>query len=88
MCSAAAPAGAQRRDGISYLLQQKRRGLVTPLLPPREEAVLWRTGARDLASAWEQEPSGNRSADLVGEPVASGLTGYTERDGQPVGGHP
>ncbi len=52
--SAAAPAGAERRDGISYLQQQKRRGLVTPLMPAYEEGVLTRTGADDLAGAWER----------------------------------
>ena len=50
--SAAAPAGAERRDGISYLQQQKRRGTVTPLMPAYEEAVLARTGADDLSGAW------------------------------------
>ena len=56
--SAAAPAGAERRDGISYLQQQKRRGIMTPLVPAYEEAVLARTGARDLADAWERTRSG------------------------------
>lgn len=56
--SAAAPAGAERRDGISYLQQQKRRGLVTPLMSAYEEAVLARTGACDLADAWERVRSG------------------------------
>jgi hypothetical protein len=55
--SAAAPAGAQRRDGISYLEQQKRRGLVTPLMPSYEQAVLARTGARDLNGAWRRARS-------------------------------
>jgi hypothetical protein len=54
LCSAAAAAGARRRDGISYLQQQKRRGLVTPLMSPYEELVLARTGARDLDDAWKR----------------------------------
>lgn len=58
LCSAAASAGAERRDGISYLQQQKRRGIVTPLMPPYEEAVLARTGARDLDGAWKRARSG------------------------------
>ena len=58
VCSAAAAAGATRRDGISYLEQQKRRGLVTPLTSPYEEAVLARTAARDLDGAWELARSG------------------------------
>lgn len=58
VCSAAAAAGAERRDGISYLQQQKRRGVMTPLMPPYEEAVLARTGARDLIGAWQRARSG------------------------------
>lgn len=58
LCSAAAPAGAERRDGISYLQEQKRRGLVTPLMSGYEEAVLARTGAHDLAEAWARARSG------------------------------
>ncbi len=57
VCSATAPAGAEHRDGISYLQQQKRRGVVTPLMPAYEEAVLARTGARDLDGAWERARS-------------------------------
>ncbi len=52
--SAAAPAGAERRDGISYLQQQKRREVMTPLMPSYEEAVLARTGASTLDDAWER----------------------------------
>ena len=55
--SATAPAGARRRDGISYLQQQKRRGLVTPLMFSYEKAVLARTGARDLDRAWARARS-------------------------------
>ncbi len=57
LSSAAAKAGAARRDGISYLLQQKRRGIVTPMMTAYEEAVLAHTGARDLASAWARARS-------------------------------
>ena len=57
VCSAVAPAGAELRDGISYLKQQKRRGVVTPLMHAYEEAVLRRTGARDLVGAWQQARS-------------------------------
>jgi hypothetical protein len=51
--SAAGPVGALRRDGISYLQQQKRRGVVTPLMPDYELAVLARTGERNLDDAWQ-----------------------------------
>jgi hypothetical protein len=50
--SAASAAGERRRDGISYLEEQKRRGVMTPLLPDYEAAVLRRTGARNLEDAW------------------------------------
>jgi hypothetical protein len=52
IASARAEAGALRRDGISYLREQKRRGLVTPLSPAYEAQVLRRTGARTLSEAW------------------------------------
>jgi hypothetical protein len=50
--SAAGAAGAERRDGISYLAEQKRRGVVTPLMPGYEAELLARTSGRDLADAW------------------------------------
>jgi hypothetical protein len=75
--SRAAPAGAERRDGISYLQQQKSRGLTTPLTPDYEKAVLERTGARDLAGAWEQAPLyqalDQKEIDLAWDLVMRGL---------------
>jgi hypothetical protein len=56
------PSGAKRRDGISYLQQQKRRGIDTPLMRPYEEAVLTRTGAGNLEEAWERVRLGSASA--------------------------
>jgi hypothetical protein len=56
--SAGAAAGAERRDGISYLNDEKRRGINTPLMPAYEREVLARTGARDLNQAWEKARSG------------------------------
>ena len=50
--SASGEAGAHRRDGISYLEGQKRRGIETPLMPAYEAEVLSRTGAASLADAW------------------------------------
>lgn len=55
--SACAAAGAERRDGISYLDEEKRRGTYTPLMPVYEEEILARTGARDLKEAWEKARS-------------------------------
>jgi len=52
--SAAAPAGARRRDGISYLEQQKRHGVSTPLMPGYEAVILTTIGAPNLAEAWKR----------------------------------
>jgi hypothetical protein len=52
IASASGPAGAERLDGISYLMEQKRRALTTPLMPSYEAEILSRTGARDLKEAW------------------------------------
>jgi mRNA-degrading endonuclease toxin of MazEF toxin-antitoxin module len=75
--SRAAPARAERRDGISYLQQQKSRGLTTPLTPDYEKAALERTGARDLAGAWEQAPLyqalDQKEIDLAWDLVMRGL---------------
>lgn len=49
--SAAAPSGAVGRDGISYLMDAKQSGIVTPLMAGYEEEILRRTGARDLEEA-------------------------------------
>jgi len=60
--SAVRTSGAQRRDGISYLEQQKRRGVQTPLMPSYEEAVMARTGAGNLEDAWARARSGGAPA--------------------------
>lgn len=52
VASAAAGAGAARRDGISYLREQKERGVRTPLMPSYEAEILTRTGADTLGHAW------------------------------------
>lgn len=52
LSSARASAGSRRHDGISYLDEQRRRGLRTPLMPGYEQEILARTGARDLQDAW------------------------------------
>ena len=60
--SALGPSGAKRRDGISYLRQQKRRGIETPLMRPYEKAVLTHTGTGSLDEAWERVRLGSISA--------------------------
>jgi hypothetical protein len=58
--SATGVAGTEKRDGISYLEQQKRRGVVTPLMPGYEAEVLARTGGGDLVDAWARARAGRR----------------------------
>jgi hypothetical protein len=60
LASASGPAGANKRDGISYLEEQKRCGVVTPLMQGYEAEVLLRTGGRDLADAWARARAGPR----------------------------
>jgi len=77
VCSAAGPAGAERRDGISYLQQQKRRGVKTPLMSAYEKAVLERTCARDLDGARERAAAiqalDQKEIDLAWDLVMRGL---------------
>ena len=51
IASAEATAGAEGRDGISYLMGIKANGIETPLTPPYEAEILRQTGASDLAHA-------------------------------------
>lgn len=50
--SARAKAGSERRDGISYLLNAKKAGIVTPLMESYEREVLRQTGSKSLEDAW------------------------------------
>jgi cation transport regulator ChaC len=59
VASATAPSGADKRDGISYLAQQKHRRIRTPLMASYAQAVLARTSARDLDEAWRRARSGD-----------------------------
>jgi hypothetical protein len=49
--SAMSEAGKRGLDGISYLISLKRQGIVTPLMPAYEQAVLRSTGASSLEDA-------------------------------------
>ena len=49
--SARGAAGAKRTDGISYLASVIEHGIATPLLPEYRDAILCKTGARDLDEA-------------------------------------
>jgi len=52
--SAKADAGAEKRDGISYLINAKKNGIKTPLMPEYEEEILRKTGSQSLEEAWEK----------------------------------
>jgi hypothetical protein len=54
VASAAAPAGGRSQDGISYLREQKERGVITPLMPAYEAEILARTGTSTLRDAWSR----------------------------------
>ena len=49
--SARAKAGADGKDGISYLASVIRQGITTPLLPRYKTAILRKVGAGDLNEA-------------------------------------
>lgn len=49
--SVSTEAGRKGLDGISYLISIKRQGIVTPLMPAYEQAVLKRTSAASLEDA-------------------------------------
>ncbi len=51
IASAKAEAGKTGKDGISYLISVKRRGISTPLMPTYESEILRRTGASSLEEA-------------------------------------
>ena len=51
--SARSKFGAQRRDGISYLIDIKSRGNKTPLMDKYEEKILDSTKTSNLEEAWE-----------------------------------
>jgi cation transport regulator ChaC len=51
--SACSKAGKSRRDGISYLIDAKRNGIKTPLMPDYEKEVLRQTNSKNLQEAWE-----------------------------------
>lgn len=52
-------AGKKGKDGISYLLSVKRQGIVTPLMPEYERAILRKTGTRNLEDALAKIQSQN-----------------------------
>lgn len=49
--SAKSSAGKQGKDGISYLMNAQRNGIVTPLSPRYEEEILRQTGTNTLEEA-------------------------------------
>jgi hypothetical protein len=51
--SAMDDAGRERRDGITYLAQVTKNGILTPLTKPYTDEVLALTGALTLEAAWQ-----------------------------------
>jgi cation transport regulator ChaC len=49
--SAKSNAGKNSKDGISYLITLKKHGIVTPLMPAYEQAILKKTNTRSLEDA-------------------------------------
>jgi len=49
--SAKGNAGKKNKDGIRYLISLKSQGIVTPLMPLYEEAILKKTNTRSLENA-------------------------------------
>ena len=58
ICSARRQAGAQRMDGISYLISVKRQGIWTPLRPCYEATILQKVKAHTLEEAYDKIRSG------------------------------
>ena len=52
--SARLEAGLTNRDGISYLIDTKESGIITPLAEPYENEILRITGAETLTDAWSE----------------------------------
>lgn len=52
VASARGEAGMKRRDGISYLMDAKEAGIVTPLMEPYERELSELTGCGSLSEAW------------------------------------
>jgi len=57
--SAKAKAGSIEKDGISYLMSVKRKGISTPLMPEYEREILRKTGTASLEEAFSQCRDGN-----------------------------
>ena len=63
IASARGAVGAEHLDGISYLIEQKGRGLMTPLMPSYYAEILSRAGAEDLRSAWDSARASTTAGD-------------------------
>jgi hypothetical protein len=62
IASARAQAGARGEDGITYLIDAKKQGIATPLLPAYEAAVLRRLAVSSLEQAWATARSSSNPA--------------------------
>jgi len=72
--SARAKAGAEGRDGISYLIAAKRNEIMTPLMPDYEKEILRQTGPQSLKEAlcWERLRACLRSAPVIHRRASEG----------------
>ena len=52
ICSARGDAGAEKKNGINYLLSIKRQGIITPLSSEYEQKILEQTGTLSLEGAF------------------------------------
>ncbi|GBE25071.1 hypothetical protein BMS3Bbin02_01355 [bacterium BMS3Bbin02] len=52
--SAASDAGSQGRDGISYLINARNAGIITPLTARYEQEILKQSGTDSLSAAWQK----------------------------------
>jgi len=64
IASASREAGAERRDGISYLISAKKNGIRTPLMEEYEKKILLETETETLVDAWETVRSGVAGSDF------------------------
>ena len=59
--SAKSGAGMKKRDGISYLINAKKQGIHTPLMPEYEKEILRKVGTKSLEDAYAKCRKGRDS---------------------------
>lgn len=74
--SAKSEVAKTHKDGISYLIDAKRHGIITPLTAAYEEAILRLTHSRDLATAFQSASGIGATPDA--EQVKSIVLGFCQ----------